>query len=72
MVKSNITEHLLEFKCNVCGYSAEYPSPESVALNPNVFHWPKKFVECTLCLQLVCKQCISDKKKKICNDCIEA
>jgi hypothetical protein len=72
MVESKITDHPIEFKCSICGYSMVSPNPESVALNPIIFPWPTKFLECTLCNQIVCKQCVSDKKKNICKNCIRA
>lgn len=70
MVESKITDHPVEFKCSICGKITVSPSPESVALNPNIFPWPAKIIECSVCNQIVCKKCVSDKKKKVCKKCI--
>ncbi len=66
-----ITDQSVEFKCAICGYTAIYPSPESVVFGSTILFKRKKFIECTKCNQLVCKKCVGNKKQNICINCVD-
>jgi hypothetical protein len=64
-----ITDQYIEFECPICGRKISYPSPESTTQNPNIFHPAFRFIECIKCSRIVCRQCIGERKGRLCRDC---